>query len=81
MAWGGFTASDTSSFRAWDREAPSKVVLGGEGRVGSHPQGPQETPGDARQGSHSPVAAGQVKVSSSPRFFATLHNHKDSPAA
>lgn len=51
-------AADTSSFRARDREAPSKVVLG-EGRVGSHPQ---ETPGDAPQGSHSRVAAGQVNV-------------------
>lgn len=54
-------ASDTSSFRARNREAPSKVVLG-EGTVGSHLQGPQETPGDAPQGSHSRVAAGQVKV-------------------
>lgn len=61
MAWGGFMASDTSSFRARDREAPSKVVLG-EGRVGSHPQGPQETPGDAPQGSHSRVATGQLKL-------------------
>lgn len=72
-------ASDTSSFRARAREAPSKVVLCGGRGWAATPRAPRGRP--AMLPGAQPQAAGQVKVSSPPRFFAAHYSHEDGPAA
>lgn len=71
-------ASDTSSFPARDREAPTMVVFGGGGWAATS-RAPRR--GRAMLPGHSPPPAGQVNAPSFPRFFGTLHSRKDSPAA
>lgn len=71
-------ASDTSSFPARDREAPTMVVFGGGGWAATSRA---RRRGRAMLPGHSPPPAGQVNAPSFPRFFGTLHSRKDSPAA
>lgn len=45
--------------------SPKQGCFGGRGRVGSHPQGPQEAPGDAPRGTASGRGAGEGFIFSS----------------